>query len=261
MTQTQNYKITFFRSLHSEFLKLCTQRIITVSTVLAVIFYAGICALVVKHSAADIRHFGMITDGWNIPVIFFLIMGVGAVTSEYTFNTIRTTNLADPSRTRNFLAKTLASALWALGVGIILEAVCSAVVYITAAKTAPFSSADARAFLCLLLAGIGAQLFTLGLGYLLRSTAGALALGFSLIFLLSILQIIPLKLLRETLPPFFPGNLINYAVSSAPAGQLEEIKETLQTPDCAPQTALCIFLAYVAVILVIGWVRYRRKDV
>ena len=149
------------------------------------------------------------------------------------------------------MAKAIVVALVALLLGEVLSFSCfflgQGIIAGSAAPTASLAHADvlravilSGAFLALL------ALFALGIGFIIRHTAGAIAsyVGFTLLLII-VLQPLPGNLAR-----FAPENLLANSVSSSVA----------QTGDPSATWAFLLMGAYAAVTLAIGAALLARRD-
>ncbi|MDY5584971.1 MAG: ABC transporter permease subunit [Arcanobacterium sp.] len=249
-------QVSFFRSLRAEFRKILSVRANLIALTLLAILHAGLFSAIILNAPITGVHFTqwkMLFQGWNLPSIFFISMGVTVITSEYANNTLRTTVLADPSRIRNFFAK-------ALGLGTIVAIATTIMIAVTgltvfflwngtvAAPDAIFYEVFGRYIL-------GMVLFSwlgLGLGYLLRTTAGGITAGIALLYLVSLLQLIPVDFFQKTLPNYFLTNVSWQSLTTDSA---------IVTGNFSTLEAFAILAAYPLVTMLAGFFRYQRSDV
>ncbi|KSW29530.1 hypothetical protein [Cellulomonas sp. B6] len=129
----------------------------------------------------------VVTSGFVLAQLGFLVLGVLVATADHTTGTARTTFTAVPRRLPVLLAQVVVTTVAALVTGA-LALVASWVATVPArAADAPVLDlavpGTARALLGLVLAGVGVALLGLGLGALLRRPAGAIVGGLVLVFL------------------------------------------------------------------------------
>jgi ABC-type transport system involved in multi-copper enzyme maturation permease subunit len=181
------------------------------------------------------------------------VLGVLVFAGEYATGTIRVSLAAVPRRLPVLWGKAIVFALTTLG--LCVPATVAAFLVgqsILAAERLDVSLGDpgmARAVLgsALYLAAVG--LLGLGLGALLRSTAGAVAVLFGLLF--------GPQLLAGLLPAAWSDRVYPYL--PVPAG----VAVTSVRPDpasLAPWTGFGLFCLYVAVVLALAAWQLRRRD-
>ena len=180
------------------------------------------------------------------------VLGVLVMTSEFATGQIRATFAATPSRGTVLLAKMSVFAVAGLIVGEIasFSAFFVGQAILSSKHSASISDPGAlRAVLGggLYLAGIG--IFGLGLGVILRRTAGAIAV------LVASVMIVPQ--LVELLPSPWNDDISKYLPS--PAGQtLFHIVSN--RPSLSTGVGLIVFLAYPIGACLLGWVLLRTRD-
>ncbi|GAB2614231.1 hypothetical protein [Kribbella endophytica] len=129
-------------------------------------------------------------DGLAFAQLAFGVLGVLAISPEYTTGQIRTTFTAVPRRTRVLLAKVSITSVVALVVGTVLAFVCFFVAQAglrSAHVGVRLGSPGAlRAVLGASLYLITLTLLGVGLGALIRHTAGAISALFALVFVLPV---------------------------------------------------------------------------
>lgn len=249
-------QVTFLRSLRAEFRKILSVRANLVTLTVLVVLHAVLFSAIILNSpltGVDFKQWDTLFNGWNLPSIFFISLGVTAITSEYTNNTLRTTALADPSRTRNFFAKTVGLAVIVTITTVVMIAATGLTVFLlwdgtVAAPDVNFFAVFSRYILGMIFfSWIG-----LGLGYLLRTTAGGITAGISLLYLVSLLQLIPVKFFQETLP--------NYFLTNVSWGSLTT-DSTVVTGNFSTIEAFAILAAYPLILIIFGFLRYKRSDI
>jgi ABC-2 type transport system permease protein len=181
------------------------------------------------------------------------VLGVLAITNEYATGMIRNTFGAVPQRSAVLAAKLAVFGVVALVVGEAASFIAFFVGQsILAQKNLGASIGDAHVLRAVLgsgfyLAGIG--IMGLGLGALLRRTAGAIATLFALVLVFPILA--------EALPS--PWN--SDVQKLLPGGAGQAIIAVRSTSDfLSPGPGLALFLAYIAAILVVAFIVVERRD-
>lgn len=109
-------------------------------------------------------------------VLLIWIVGIISVTGEYRFGTVRPAFLAEPTRWRTMLAKALFNVALAAGAAfvILVASLALAEVVKTTGDLDPFSSAGMDALWRLPVYTAIGMFAALGLGYLMRNSAGAI---------------------------------------------------------------------------------------
>lgn len=188
--------------------------------------------------------------GYNLAQLAMGVLGVLLVTGEYTSGTIRSTFAAVPRRWPVVAAKAAVLGALVLVVAAVgslaAHAVGSAVV-----DGMPGLGEDGvlRVVLGTALYLTAITLLGSALGWLLRSTAGAVATLFGLVFLLPVLG--------GLLPGDWGPDVVRWLPSSA-GGSL--LRLTTTADQFAPWTGFAVLLAYVAVGLAAAVWRLRTRD-
>jgi ABC-type transport system involved in multi-copper enzyme maturation permease subunit len=182
------------------------------------------------------------------------ILGVLLITGEYSTGLIRTSLVAVPSRLPVLWGKAATLALVTLAASLPATVVAfrigQRVLSAEDLDTSFSQPGVARAVLgsALYLAAVG--LFGLGLGALLRNTAGATAALFGALFMLQIL-IAPL-------PESWSDHAYKYLPT--PAGSAITAVRPDPTASFGPWTGFGLFCLYVAVVLALAAWQLRRRD-
>jgi len=186
------------------------------------------------------------------------ILGILVITGEYGTGTIRASLAAVPNRPLFLAAKAAAFALVAVVVGEIVSFGAFFIGQMLIGGSAPHASlgqagvlrAVAGGGLYLALLGI----FALGLGTIIRHTAGAIAA------FVGILLILPA--LTPALPTSFQ-NAISKFEPAAIGNAMTTVNTHLQpgnAPTLSPWTGLAVMLGYAALALALGGWRLVRHD-
>jgi ABC-2 type transport system permease protein len=181
--------------LAAERIKLFSTRSPWWSLVAAVVLTVGFGAAVVANPGpSEMVNVQLTQLGYQFGLAVILVMAALTITTEYRFNTIKTTFQAVPGRSSALLAKTVVVALTSGVVGLIAAfgSLGIAKVMQPSADLALNSAADWRA-----VAGVGlvfliAAVIAVAVGILIRQTAGAVAvlLAYSLM-VEQLIQLIP----------------------------------------------------------------------
>lgn len=258
---------TLVRAVRSEWIKLRTLRSTWVTAVITLFMTTGVGTLGVVIGSRP-EYFG--SNGWKTAIlgatfgqIVVAVLGALVITGEYSSGQIRSSLAAVPRRSRLFWAKAMVMAVWSFGLGalsILLTWVLSTPLageYATSLANHEFLGYVWGTGLAY--AGIG--LMALGLGFLLRSTAGSITVVSSLLFILNIpltiasnfwswagkaLYLTPSVTITAVTDPFSVQS--NWAASSSPA------------PWISHSTAVAIFAAWVLVPLLAGWIAFTSRD-
>jgi ABC-2 type transport system permease protein len=222
-------------------------------------FGALLTAAYARHHEPGRRGFdpaGYSLSGFFLAQLAIIVLGVMVITSEHATGSIRSTFAAAPQRTGVLAAK--------------------AAVVGAAAGTAGIASALAAFFLGqALLAGkglgttIGAPgalrsvlgsglylavlgLLALGMGSLIRRTAGGIAAVVGLIVILPVLV--------QGLPPAWQADIIRYLPSVAGQAVIGRTKFTPPGPVLSPWAGFALFCGYTAVVLIAAALTLSRRD-
>ena len=251
----------------SEWIKLCTVRSTYWTLLLTVVGMAGFGALL---TAAYARHYNTVSaaarrafdpaayslSGFFLAQLAISVLGVTVITSEYATGSIRSTFTAAPQRVSVLAAKAAVFAAVAATAGI-------------ASSFAAFFTGQA------LLAGkgigttlggpgalrsvIGAGLYlailgllALGLGTLIRRTAGAIAAVAGLIILL--------PLLVQGLPSTWQAAITRYLPSVAGQAVIGRTKFAPPGHLLPPWAGFALFCAYTAAVLTAAALTLNRRD-
>ena len=273
-TRPSRIGVTFPRVLRSEWIKTRTVRSTVWTLALTVVLMVGFSTLFSWGMSATQGDGGpgaevgtgsalavfMVTVGYGVAQLTLAVLGVLAITTEYSTGMIRSTFAAVPGRLQALWAKAL--------VLVVIAAVTSVVaVGLSWVATLGFQSrlgvrldladADTRRILLgvpLYLATIA--LFGFAIGTLMRRTAGALAvvLGWLLV-VENLIAGIPLTFL-EKISPFMPGT---------GGGRLLMTSDQLAVDlpnrvDLSAWQGYGVLVAWTVVLLAIGALLLRRRD-
>lgn len=188
------YRLTFVRALRSEWIKLSTLRSTWWSIGITAVITIGVALLIAQ--SMDVPGFEPIQAVVS-PVQFTMllagVLGVIAVTGEYSTGMIRSTLAADPVRGSVLAAKAIVVAVFLFIASLVISlAAALAVSPIFASRDMPFPwDTPADSFLPILAAAVSMGVFALigvAFGFILRSGAGAIAATVGLLFILPIVM-------------------------------------------------------------------------
>lgn len=199
---------------------------------------------------------GRILVGLHLSQVAIGVLGVLVITSEYSTGMIRASLAAVPQRRLVLAAKTTVTALAAAAAGL---ATCYGGYFAFQAFLpggSPMASSLSDPGVARAVTGAGLYLavlalFGLGLGAVLRSSAGALTTLFGLLFVPRlILQILP-DSWQNTVGPYLPMTAGESVYAVNPRGMEAAL---------APWTGFGVFCAYAAAALLAAFVLIGRRD-
>jgi ABC-2 type transport system permease protein len=251
----------------SEWVKLRTVRSTYWTLLLTVVGMAGFGALL---TAAYARHYAGVTaaarrafdpaayslSGFFLAQLAIGVLGVLVITGEYATGSIRSTFAAAPQRTSVLTAKAAVSGVVAAVTGIASSFAAFFIGQALLAGKGIGATIGGPGALRMVI-GTGFYLavlglLALGLGTLIRRTAGAIAAVIGLIIILPVLvQGLPPSwqaVITRSLPSV-AGQVVIGRTKFAPPGQL-----------LSPWTGFALFCAYTAVVLFIAAVTLTRRD-
>ena len=264
-TATGPQRVTQLRVIRSEWTKLRSLRSTVFSLLAAVVFILGLSLLVpsvtVAHWPPRDQFEAALFDpttrslaGVFLAQLAVGVLGVLLLSGEYATGMIRATFAAVPTRLPVLWAKALV--FTTVSLALLVPSVLAAFLI----GQSIFSSKHIQTDLSqpgVLRAVIGAALYVtvagllgLGLGALLRNTAGGISALFGALFVLPIIV--------RFLPSSWADPINTYLPSTA--GQA--ITHVRSDPSAlGPWTGFGVFCGYAAVVLVLAAVRLRRQDV
>ena len=261
-------KQNFFRATRSEWIKIRTLRSTWITSMIAVfltvLFGAGSAIAYAKTEGMSDSAAGGLITGTTFGEIVVAVLGALVITGEYSSGQIRSTLAAVPRRTRVFAAKSLVIAIWSFLLGVIS-------LLLSWLVAAPFMGDEAPSFSDTHIVGFiwgtglafaGIALLSLGMGYLVRSTAGAITVVVVLLFIISI----PLSLMA--MKWHWAANVSSVMPSSVVQSVTDPFTVSGQTTwaDTNPSLflthtqAVLIFGAWVLVPLIAGWFVFSKRD-
>lgn len=189
---------------------------------------------------------------YGVAQIVVAVWGVLVISGEYSTGQIRSTLTAVPTRLPVLAAKALLMAIASFVVGalgVALSILATAPILSSNDMAIDFGdSATVEMLLGVPLYLTGITLLALGIGALVRHSAGGIAVVLGLIIVLPILTTIPLDFI-ETIAPYFPSAAGERIVM----GEMEGAVLT-------PWQGFGVFMIYVVVALAAAGVLLRRRD-
>ncbi|GAA2724187.1 ABC transporter permease [Cellulomonas aerilata] len=251
------------RAARAELLKVLTLRSTRAAVLVAMISLVVLAAFmavgsVVQEappdpslSAADVV-LGATVSGVTLAFYAAATLGVIAVTGEYASGTIRSTLAAVPRRGVLVAGKALAVVTVVLASTLVAAVLALVTVRLVLASggvpTATDPAVTARVVVGTALHLSVVALVGSGFGWLLHSTAGAIASVVGLLVVLPALAFLLPRPVADVVRPFLPD------VAGAAVYQ--------PVPDLiGPWTGFAVFAAYAAVVLLAGAAAVRRRDV
>ncbi|HEX8345915.1 MAG TPA: ABC transporter permease subunit [Actinoplanes sp.] len=256
-------RVTLGRVVSSEMVKLRTARSMISAITTAALLVVGVGAfaavgLVVQDpaltgpDAPTADPLGGSLTGVNPAAYAVAALGVIAVTSEYATGTIKPTLAAVPRRAQLVLGKALAltAAVLPLMLAAVLAAffTAQAILSTTDMSISLTAPGVARAVAGTAVYLTGVTLLGAAFGWLMRSTAGALAALFGVLVVLPVIGLFLPQRVGAAVLPYLPGNAGTAVMQLIPGGQL------------GPWAGLAVFSAYVVIALLGGAVALRRRD-
>ncbi|BBH18392.1 ABC transporter permease [Nocardioides baekrokdamisoli] len=257
--------LTFPRILRAEWIKFRTLRSTWITYAVALVLSLGIGALVSFGHGQEVHNHPDRHELFD-PVIFtqtgvFLaqlaigVMGVMSVTGEYATGMIRASMTAVPKRTPVLLAKVVIFALVTVIVSLVMT---FGAFFIGQAILAQWNMNGSLSSPGAVRGLLGATYYVtivgligLGLGFLIRNTAGAIASVVGLVFVLPIIVSFLPSSWSQHIGKFLPSNI---------AGHLIETVGTSDSVLTRP-VAVAVLAAYALLAIVLGWLVMKRKDV
>ncbi|MFG2000041.1 ABC transporter permease subunit [Spirillospora sp. NPDC048911] len=257
-------RATFGNVLAAEWTKILTVRSTFWTLLAAIIVTIGLSVLLAwafttgydKMSAADRAQFdpaAFALVGINFGMVAFGVLGVLVITGEYATGMIRTSLTAMPRRAEFLAAKALVLGLVTLIVGQ-LVAFASFLLsqLIFTSKNIDASLGDDGMLRAVMGGGLYLALIAvmaLGLGVLLRHTAGSVTTVLGLLFVLPIIgQFLPGGW-GNTVAKFLPSNAGGAILSARPSDDI-----------LAPWTGFGMFVLYTAIVLAAAFFLFQKRD-
>ena len=256
---------TLLRSVRAEWLKFWSLRSTWITSFIAialtVLFGAGIAIASGQRPEGQESAKDLITTGLAFGQIVVSVLGALVITGEYASGQIRSSLAAVPRRGHLLLAKAVVLAIVSFLLG-------SLSVFLSWAISKPFLGEHAGSLTDAHYAGYiwgsglvfaGIALMTLGIGFLLRSTAGAITVVVSLLFVI----LLPLQLAAGQ------WNWVNKIIECLPISVSSAVSNPL--PEAAQSSAegaqflthgqsIAVFAAWALIPLIAAWFVFSRRD-
>jgi ABC-2 type transport system permease protein len=195
-------------TMRSEWTKLKTLRSTPVTLAIAALLVIGLSALlsllIAANQSSEGKHGSHPTalsgfqGGWGIGGLAFMVLGVLAISNEYSSGLIGVSLLATPKRARLLIAKILVFSVSMFVVAEVMSFINFFICHLIISAYPSFPNVSLTTHLVLrIVIGMGIfvtliGLFGLGIGALLRNTAGSIVAGVAFIFVLpGILSALP----------------------------------------------------------------------
>ncbi len=252
----------FGDTVRSEWTKMRTLRSTPITLVITAALVIGLSTLITwavltsPHHGADAASnpVGLIQSGWSLGLLAFEVLGVLTVSNEYSSGMVVSTFLATPKRARVLLAKILVFTVLVFVVGEVMSFVNFYLGHAVANGYATFPDPALgghnvlRAVIGMGLDAALVGLIGVGLGALLRHTAGAITAGVAVLFVL--------PLVLEALPSSWRNPVEEYWPTQA-GSQLEEVNRQAHALSAWWGTGdLALFV--VVLLLVAGYLLAKR---
>jgi ABC-2 type transport system permease protein len=231
------------------------------ATVLMFVLGAGLTVLVCATSAewlagegADESPGSFVTWGMMFAQVTAIVLGALVVTSEYGTGMIRATLAATPRRGSVLAAKAvvLTGTLFVAGTATAFAGYFGGNAFL-AAEGIGLSLSDEGVLRSMFGSGLymaGLGLLAAGVGLLVRHTAAALSIVLALVFVVGNMVFLLPGEWGEWLGKLMPGN------AASPIAAPVSFNPNLLDP----WVGFGVFTAEVAVVLLVGWFTFRRRD-
>lgn len=260
-------RVTFPRVLHSEWVKLVSLRSTywtigaTLVVMVLIALLLGTASRVESTTGAPGPDGAMaIGMGYSFAQVVVAVLGTLMITGEYATGMIRSTLVAVPLRLPALAGKALLIAAVGFVVGVAGVALSYAVSYplLGAAAAADLGDPEVQRIFWgsgLYLAGVG--LLGLGVGALLRHTAGAITVTLGVLLMLgTVMQLLMLtSTIFRDIYPFLPTTAGERIVTPVVAAAAPDAPRML-----GPWQGYAVFMTYVAATLSLAAALLRRRD-
>jgi ABC-2 type transport system permease protein len=251
-------------ALRSEYTKIWSVRSTYWTLLALVVVCIGLCALITSLIASHWNQVGQPGhpnfDATNtalgplsLGMLVITVLGTLAITTEYSTGMIRTSLTAMPRRGVVYLAKAAVFGVITLIIGEVLSFIMfflgQALLHSTGRSVTLSDSGVITAVVGggLFLTVCG--LFAFGIGSIIRHTAGAIATSIGVLFVLPIVW--------NALPQSWQNDGFKFLPSSA---GMSIWRTRSQIYYYGRWTEFLIFVGYAAVLLVIGYILFKRRD-
>ncbi len=255
---------TFLNVLRSEWTKLRSLRTTWWTVLAALVVCIGLSllidwAIVANFDSAPAQEratfdpTGNAFNGVGLGQLAMAVLGVLALSSEYSTGGVRATFIAVPRRLLVLAAKAVVVALLGLAVGLVIAFVCflgGQAIFATQDLDVPLSDPGVLRAVCgaaLYIAGCG--MFGLAVASVVRQTPGSITAVVALLFVLPLLTLAIPGEVGDVITKYFTAN----------AGQAVLTTTTLDTA-LSPWVGYAVFTLEWLVLLGIGALVLRRRD-
>ena len=256
---------TLLRSVRAEWIKFWSLRSTWITSfitiALTVLFGAGLTAVLGRTEEYQDTAKNLITQGLTFGQVVVAVLGALIITGEYSSGQIRSSLAAVPKRGQLLVSKAVVLAIVSFLLG-------SVSVFLSWAISKPFIGEHAGSLTDshyigyiwgsgLVFATIA--LLALGLGFLLRSTAGTITVIVSLLFIISG----PLQLAASKWPWIF--KIIGCLPSTVAEAVSDPFQRTTEWGGQGAQflthgQAIAVFTAWALIPLIAAWFVFSRRD-
>lgn len=251
--------LNFFGVLRSEFAKLMALRttfwLSLISVVLSVLIAVAVAATVQPGVDEAWVVQGAVVGIW-FAMMLLGSLAVISMTTEFTSGSVRSSLAAVPRRSTLYLAKTLATAALIGLVTAVIVVLCHVVVVLftdVVSMTAPFeNSAVLHHYLANWAAVVVTAVLSVGLGALLRSSAGGIVVLTVFLFVLQTVLFIAWGIMQAE----WLETLLDYEYAS-----LIETFTNPEASDPGPLFGGIGMLIWTAVPFGLGWLAFVKRDV
>jgi ABC-2 type transport system permease protein len=241
-----------------------TERLVALSqghTLRGVTLPARAAANLRAHRAATIRRNAVAFSlfGLLIGQLIIVVLGSLTITAEYSTGMIRTSLTSMPRRTTVYAAKGLVFGVVALVIGLITSFLAFYVGQAILSSQNVGVSIGAHAVLAQVIGGglflAACGLLSFGIGALLRHTAGAIATGIGLMFVVTILS----NFLPSPPSGWFGAADIDKWIPFFAGAHLWQ-NQMVGTNPFSPWVGFAVFCAYTAAAIIGGLTLFLRRD-
>ena len=250
-------------ALRAEWIKLSSVRSTKVSYLLVVLLAVGLAAVVAAaadapNNAQALSGLAGVTSGVPGPgLVLLLVTATVAVTGEWRVGTLRTTFLATPDRLWAVTAKGLVVGAFSAVVGFLAAGLG---VLVAGALARPSAtelgfSGDLRLLWTVPVAGFFGAFFAIGVGNVIRHSAGAITL--------LVVWLLVLETLAQTLVVGVSGHAAHIPQALLPFTSLGEFVSGHGSPtltEYSPSAAFFVFAAWSLAVFAAGAVVTLRRD-
>lgn len=258
---TPTFKLSFLHQTRSELIKLLTVRGTWWSVAIVGAITIGIAFIATSAISGPVDNMIMaVVSPVQFTMMLAGVLGVISVTGEYSTGMIRSTFTANPVRGSVLAAKAAVLGAFMFVVSLVIFGIAAAAISpLAASKDMALDWADPeKTILPILAASAAMALFALlgvGLGFLLRSGAGAIAVTVGILFVLPMVASMlgmwlqDVEWIRE-LNNYLPGSVAPYAI----------LPQEGDVPVTVP-AAWITLAAWPAAALAGAWAVLRARDV